>query len=520
MIFLADIRWGAFATILWWVFSLLHRKASWRKQILNLSGQTLLALLLSAPLILPLIEYSLLSTRSSLDPSEVLTYSLPAVKLLGIIFPGIGGFHEWVLYPGGIVFILALSAIVLRGERNKVKFWVGVFLASLFIALGSQMPGMKFLVQLPLVGLMRVPSRALFLVGMSLAALSGFGLEKISKIATNDSNKLLNLFLFALIAFSSVLAAGIYFIQGKLPIGILWGCLIIAIGVLWIGLRLKTSIPIIIWIMGVFFIGLIDLSFVNLNSFQGRSAEDVYSEREVVAQYLASQPGEFRTYSPSYSIPQHTAVRYGLELTDGVDPLQIEAYAQFMESATGVPRREYSVTIPSYKNGDPKVDNARYSPDAEKLGLLNVGYVVSDFELDNVDGLTLEQQFEQVYVYKNSYKMPRVWVEVLDESTDSRAKPAEILARSANSFSISAEGPGTVIASEINYPGWKVWVDGEEKDIEPWESLLRAVQIEEGMHEVAFSFQPESIKLGLVISITGIFLFVVLSISQNHKLKK
>jgi hypothetical protein len=520
LIFLADIRWGAFAAIVWWVYSLAHREGSWRKLILGIGAQTMLAVLLSAPLILPLVEYSFLSTRSNLTPSDVMAYSLPFEKLFGLIFPGVNGYHEWMLYSGGIVLILALSAITLRNERYKDVFWVGVFLVSLVIALGSQIPGYGYLTKIPFVSLLRVPSRALFLTGLSLAALSGYGLEKILQITTVQSRKMLNLFLVALIAFSLFLAAGIYMVEGNLPYGILWGASMLTIGVLWIGLKFKTRLRFEIWIVGLFLIGLVDLGMVNLNSFQGRPAEDVYTEREAIVQYLSSKPGEFRTYSPSYSIPQQTAVRYGLELADGVDPLQIEAYAKFMKSATGVPWTGYSVTIPPYENGDPTLDNALYSPDAEMLGLLNVGYVVSDYELNNVEGLILERQFNEAYVYKNSYKMPRAWVEMEDGSMDSNIKPAEILTRSANRMSISAEGPGLLVVSELNYPGWVVWVDGEKREIDTAAGVLRAVKLDPGSHEINFVFKPVSLLIGLLLSIGGLFSMVLFSsksksISQN-----
>jgi hypothetical protein len=516
LIYLADIRWGAFATILWWVYSIAHRKVSWRKQIFSIIGQTTLALLLSAPLILPLIEYSLLSTRSGLNSGEVLAYSLPAGNLLGLIFPGINGYHEWVLYSGGIVFILAISAIILKNDRIKGVFWGGVFLASLVIALGSQIPGLEFLTRIPFVSLLRAPSRSLFLAGLSLAALSGYGLEKILNRSTKEPSRQLNLVLFSLIAFSLILAAGIYLIEGSLPSGILWGGIMFSIGVLWIELRFKTRLRFEIWIVGLFLIGLVDLGMVDMNSFQGRSAEEVYSEREAIAQYISAQPGEFRTYSPSYSIPQQTAVRYGLELTDGVDPLQMEAYAKFMELASGVPRTGYSVTIPPFENGDPKVDNAGYSPDAEKLGLLNVGYVITDYDL-NVNGLTFEKQFDEAYVYKNEFQMPRAWVEMKDVNMVSIVMPAEILDRSANRLMISAEGPGLLVVSEINYPGWVVWVDGEKREIDTAAGVLRAVKLDAGKHEVYFAFQPGSLLMGLVLSMGCLFIIVLIFINQKQK---
>jgi hypothetical protein len=519
VIYLADIRWGAFATLLWCAYSIAHRKVSWRKQIFSIVSQTILALLLSAPLILPLIEYSLLSTRSGMNPGEVLGYSLPAGKLLGLIFPGINGNHEWVLYSGGIVLILAMSAIILRNERIKAAFWGGVFLVSLVIALGSQWPGSEFLTRLPFVNLLRVPSRSLFLAGLSLAALSGYGLEKLLDKLTEKPSRLLNLVLFALVAFSLILAVGIYLGEGALPSGILWGGFFIAIGVLWIQLRFKTRIRFEVWIMGLFLIGLIDLGMVDMNSFQGRPADVVYSERESVAQYIAAQPGEFRIYSPSYSIPQQTAVRYGLELTDGVDPLQMESYAEFMESASGVPRTGYSVTMPPFKTGDPKVDNREYVPDAEKLGLLNVGYVVADYEL-NVPGLTFDRQFGEASVYKNELQMPRAWIQALDENLVLPVKPAEILDRRPNSMLISAEGPGKLVVSELNYPGWSVSVDGEKREIETAAGVLRAVKLDAGSHEINFVFKPVSLLIGLLLSIGGLFSMVLFSsksksISQN-----
>jgi hypothetical protein len=510
LIYLADIRWGAFATILWWVYSIANRKVSWRKQIFSILGQTTLALLLSAPLILPLIEYSLLSTRSGLNSGEVLAYSLPAGNLLGLIFPGINSNHEWVLYSGGIVFILAISALVLRNDRIKGAFWGAVFLVSLAIALGSQIPGSEFLTRIPFVSLLRVPSRSLFLAGLSLTALSGYGLEKVIDKSTKEPSRQLNLVLFAMIAFSMILAVGIYIIEGALPFGILWGGFILAIGVLWIQLRFKTRVRFEVWIVVLFLVGLVDLGMVNMNSFQGRSADEVYSERESIAQYIAAQPGEFRTYSPSYSIPQQTAVRYGLELTDGVDPLQMEAYAEFMESASGVPRIGYSVTIPPFETGDPKVDNGDYFPDAEKLGLLNVGYVIADYEL-NVQGLTFVKQFDEASVYKNELQMPRAWVQASDENLVSLVKPAEILDRHPNSMEISAEGPGMLVVSELNYPGWVVYVDGEKREIETEDGVLRAVKLDTGSHEVNFAYKPSSLLIGLVLSIGGLFSIVLFS---------
>jgi hypothetical protein len=66
---------------------------------------------------------------------------------------------------------------------------------------------------------------------------------------------------------------------------------------------------------------------------------------------------------------------------DGVDPLQLSAFAGFMDQATGVPRAGYSVTIPPLEGEDVASVNAAYTPDIQRLGQLDVRYIISAFPL-------------------------------------------------------------------------------------------------------------------------------------------
>jgi len=54
---------------------------------------------------------------------------------------------------------------------------------------------------------------------------------------------------------------------------------------------------------------LLDLCIVDLSLFTIRPAETVLAESEQAARYLSLQPGDFRIYSPSYSLPQQTSAR-------------------------------------------------------------------------------------------------------------------------------------------------------------------------------------------------------------------
>ncbi len=72
------------------------------------------------------------------------------------------------------------------------------------------------------------------------------------------------------------------------------------------------------------------------------------------------------------------------------------------------------------------------------------------------------------------------------------------------------KSPGFLIITDTYYPGWKVYVDGVEKEILAADYLFRAVFLETGTHSVKFIYDPMSYKIGLWI--TCLTLIVMLGI--------
>ena len=531
LIFLADPRWAAYAAILWWAYGVANGH-----KISALARQSVSTALLCAPLAVPLIEYTRLSTRTHLRPDEVLAFSLPPARLLGLVFPDFGGYQEWVLYVGGMVLILGCLAILWNGFRAWTGFWGIVALASILVALGSYVPGLALAARIPGLGLLRVPSRALFLTGFALLALAASGLEHLlADLAAFDRRKA-GLLLVGLSGFTLALAAGVWALTGALPMNFGWGAGVLLAGSIWIGLYFGGRISTQVWLVGLVGLSLVDWGAVDLSAFAYRSAAEVVPVRGLgqetsaiggeaglgretwaihgaetsvvsgrVGAYLAGQAGTFRVYSPSYSVPQEVAATYGIELADGVDPLQLRAYSRFMEEATGVPVAGYSVTMPPFENGDPSQDNENYRPDPARLGLLNVRYVVSEFDLP-VEGLALRERSGETRIYENLKAMPRAWVQNPEGLPSGNQAGAEITGRGPNRIELQAEGPGVLVLSEIAYPGWRVTVDGKAREVETTEGLLRAVRLEAGVHEVAFIYRPLSVYAGLGLWVLGMVL--------------
>ncbi|MFL7892915.1 MAG: hypothetical protein ACK2UE_16075 [Anaerolineales bacterium] len=507
LIILADVRWGAFAILFWWAYAVFHNNTGWRKLFSRLLIQTGLALLLAAPLLIPLLEFSRLSTRSLLTASDVLTFSLPVMNLLGLLFPNPATNHEWVLYGSGVVVLLAFAGLITRKSNKNEYFWGLTILLGILIALGGQIPGAGVISILPLVSWLRVPSRALFLTGIGIASLAGYGADAILKKSPVKRAKVFTLLLFSCILFSIFLSGGLYLVSEEFPVELFWGTISIITGAVWIWAGIREIVPGKVWIAGVLLILVIDLSYFDSKVFVSKSVDDVLGEREGVAEFIHSQGENGRTYSPSYSIPQQTAIRYGLHLTDGVDPLQIASYAEFMDQASGVPRDGYSVTLPPFASGKPATDNKNYSPDAGKLGILNVGYVVSDFQL-KVPELTEVKSIDGVIIYQNEKKRSPAWVQSGILTNPQEIRPAEVVQRSANKMQISATGPGTLVVSEVMYPGWRLEVDGKPAELSRLYTVLMSTALESGKHEILLQFQPASVYLGLILCGLGILVMV------------
>jgi hypothetical protein len=146
----------------------------------------------------------------------------------------------------------------------------------------------------------------------------------------------------------------------------------------------------------------LDLWVVDSTLIEARSPEDVFRAGRAAAEWLAAQPAGFRIYSPSYSVPQHVAEQYDLELANGVDPVQLRVYADYLTRAAGLqPQQEYSVILPPVPEGS-TVQTALegVSPNAGMLGQLDVHYVVAAFRIAD-SGLKLVHRCDGTYIYRN-----------------------------------------------------------------------------------------------------------------------
>lgn len=526
IIFLADVRWAVYSGLVWLAYigwNILTRNdqtiRKWFNGITRAATNIFTCICLSSPLLLPLIEFTNLSTRNSMSGEENLFNSLPPAQLLGLIYPYIRGPAEWILYPGAITLILFFVGLFQSLHTKKISFWYLVAFTTLILAMGSYLPFGDLLANLPILGLLRVPPRGIFLTHLAFSIIAANVFSRMLSAPSQNLPQLLLskrqlscLLIFGMFSLLFGLAVAFFIDQFYIRLQFIWGGVCVFLSVVSITLIIYQKLPWRSAAFVIFFLAIVDLSFINFLNLEFRAQNEVLNDRSDVAQFIKDLGGnqQFRVYSPSYSIPQHVSMAHELELADGVDPLILQNYQRYMEKATGVTSIGYSVTLPPFSE-DPSTDNREAIPDAGLLGLINVKYVISDFEMA-VKDLVFVDKVGSAWVYENASFLPRAWVQSPTSKIGQEITPVDVVRINPNHVKLFATGPGLLVLSEIMYPGWTVTVDGIAYEIQMVSGLFRGVVLDPGTHEVEFKFKPQTVTTGWIIGGSSLLIVGVLGI--------
>jgi hypothetical protein len=77
--------------------------------------------------------------------------------------------------------------------------------------------------------------------------------------------------------------------------------------------------------------------------------------------------------------------------------------------------------------------------------------------------------------------------------------------------------PGLVVVADVYYPGWKLSVDGKEAEILRTNRAMRGVALPAGSHRLAFTYDPLSFRVGMVLSIIGLVVLAGLLVWARRK---
>jgi hypothetical protein len=524
LIILADVRWAAYGFLLWVSYSFYYRvidtssglnriKLSIRWFLQSISG-LIISSLLAFALLLPMLQYTSLSTRGQLSTDDHFVLSMPVTRLLGFVIPDFHGYVEWTVYAGAIAICLVLALMQSRKMIKGQMFWLLIVIFACLFSLGDQLFINKFLTMLPGMNLLRVPPRIHILSGLAFSIISASVLDILfdnkQRVILFNNKKIMQRLFFIVCSCITLMTVGIWVISKKIPWEFLWASIVLSIGcglIEYISNQPSKGKLAKFTLIGI---AVIDLLVVNVSNMEIKSSSMLTTLEPTLESIFKEEDDYFRVYSPSYSLEQQQSINYGLELVDGIDPMQLSEYQLFMMGATGVKSNGYSVTIPPYQNGNPAEDNRDVVPDPYLLGLLNVKYVISAFPIET-DGMELISRCENGFVYVNKDYRSRAWLET-ENGTQKEVNNIEI---TPNRILISVDGPGKLVLSEIIYPGWQASVDGKNVEIGRAYKILRTVQLEAGQHVVEFIYKPFTVITGIIVSVISWILLLGYIIQAN-----
>ena len=82
-----------------------------------------------------------------------------------------------------------------------------------------------------------------------------------------------------------------------------------------------------------------------------------------------------------------------------------------------------------------------------------------------------------------------------------------------------AEGtrPGVLVLADMWYPGWEATVDGNPAPVLAVDGVFRGVEVGQGAREVVFKYCPASFRIGVVVSLAGLALLLLLAVLYRRK---
>jgi hypothetical protein len=233
------------------------------------------------------------------------------------------------------------------------------------------------------------------------------------------------------------------------------------------------------------------------------------------------------------------SIRLGLQEVQGYDPAHLDRYRVFFEALNGFSRDYHEELVYASGITSPLLD------------LLNVRYIVvpneDPAEQSPPELAALLANYPEVFrndnvrVLENGDALPRAWIvheaqtvtptqaldllasgkvdprqeALLEASPPQLSNPADASTESVSVstyedkrivLNVDANSDGLVVLSEVDDPGWRVYLDGNRTELYAVDYLLRGAAVPAGHHVIEFRYEPSSLRIGTIASIVSFLL--------------
>jgi hypothetical protein len=509
-------------------------------------------------------QYSLI-TMGSYPPEGVITWLMPHFY---------GRFAEnnfWVadvpwsvplynLYLGVLpVYLLFFLSPGESGSRRTTVFALALGLLCFVLALGSNTPLYEFIVMLPGFDKVRAPSKIIILWALAMALLAGMGMHGLHRLSKGSLRRRLGIafgVLLSVIALDAALHAeraltlklfSPFFLDQAIPGQ--WGfaeSLIrsewhrftilsaIIVFVIFVSVRGLLSMPLAASLLcGLLFL---DLAYVNRGAV--RHDDRIYAEAGRVKEELGAALGQdktvFRVGSSKSGWGANFEMYLGYQSVGGYNPLFLQRYYEYLNQYRfhGRPVPEGWIVF-FYEEHDHHILmdllNVKYeiSHETKTLGLREThrprAFLVSGAEVvekkEEILDALIKPGFDPAQIVLLEKGTPEVKLPRSGKESRPNLGTVSIVSYRPDSIALSVHSISAALLflSEVYYPGWKAYVDGQATEILRGNYLFRVLEVPEGQHEVRIVFDPWTTKAGTGITLLTLLLILALPVFQKLK---
>jgi hypothetical protein len=492
--------------------------------------------LLGAAQIVPAVEYGKMALRwvNAKDPvgwKDKVPYqvhrlfSMNPASALSIVIPG--PYSQFNPFLGPTILVLAIGGAIAGWANRLVRMLTFAALAALLFSLGSFSPFEGFLyATVPDLDKARAPAAAVFLFQLAASVLAAFGCDQLIRAGLGRAGpdgawrKLAwGAWIFGALVFVGLFAVELaqgerLFYHGRPAVVALTaigaGAVILSCGRDAIAPACRAAILVVL--------AMVDLStnvgYAWASKEEGWKYVDTMGVAEGIAQFLRSQPGDFRVWVNSGDLGVNLGDWDGIEQYNGYTgvPTSLYRVSEYPHLRLLFGERFYVGREPLVANGevfsevfrDPSGLNVYYRGESQpRVWTVHQVLAVKNFQ----------QLFAELAHPLDELRSKAVLIgaaPTLDSCGGGDHVRSLAHGQSVVAVKVQMACRGMLILADTFTPGWTATVDGHPAAIYQTYGAVRGVVVPAGDHRVDFRYRPMSVFLGLGLTALGTMLLAAM----------
>ena len=502
-------------------------------------------------------------------PIEGLTkHKLPLEQLLGTIIYDYSNITVGSAFLGLITLFLAIYSII-RTKGIFVKFLFGVIIFSYFYALGIGLPYIIYYI--PLLNMLREPSTYLLYISLAMAILAGFGLEQLLNDVRNiedqkKKKRFLKIQMVLLLLGCGLIIGGIAIGWSKRSLASFSAFVVMIIGICTVAVFYFEKKKVLIKRIGYLLIGIAivgemiivpysvravpsrgedELSIANLVAHVGNTF-DIENEIKHDSNIISEVASEEEIYRIRAVELETTPYSYNMAILNNA--YETFGYGNPVLARIVQMRDTYSI-VSIFDS----LLNTKYFI-ANENSIERLYQALSNDEQNRIKRKTIND--ESIFIYENPSRCGNVWLVdnivyldkfeyIMDAFESGKYSPQEtalieeavatgvteigelnysvdITEYKNNyiSYQVSSSKSAMMVMSEVYYPGWHAYINGERQKVYQVDGILRGVVVPEGESMVEFRFEPITVYGGIGFAFCALLSCMCFILSSRIKTKR